>query len=279
MRCGRRGARRERLLAVERPCGARHKSTDGGDTWKQISGHGFPAAVGRVGLAISAAAPQRVYALVDGDAGGLYRSDDAGATWTMKTGDARIWQRDWYFGELTADPKNPDRVYAPNTIVLRSDDGGATFIPLKGDHTGDDFHSLWIDPGAPERQILASDQGAQVTLNGGATWSSWYNQPTAQIYRVNIDNRFPYWVYGAQQDSGAVSLPSRGAANDGINMTQFRELPAGGERANIAPDPDCSTTSSTVAAWTGWTCARSRHATSTRPCPNPTSTATPGPCR
>ena len=213
-----------------------YKSLDGGDTWKKIAG-GFPGAVGRVGLAISAAAPQRVYALVDGDAGGLYRSDDGGMGWTKKSSDARIWQRGWYFGQITADPKNPDRLYAMNTIVLRSDDGGANFIPLKGDQTGDDFHALWIDPQAPERQILASDQGAQVTLTGGTTWSSWFNQPTAQIYRVNTDNRFPYWVYGAQQDSGAVSLPSRGPANDGINMSQFREITAGGESDNIAPDP------------------------------------------
>ena len=215
-----------------------YKSSDGGDSWLRIAGHGFPDAVGRVGFAISAAAPQRVYAIVDGDAGGLYRSDDGGANWTHASSDARIWARCWYFCALTADPKNPEHVYVMNTIVLRSDDGGATFVPLKGDTTGDDFHVLWIDPADPQRQILGSDQGAQVTLNGGASWSSWHNQPTAQIYRVSTDKRVPYRIYGAQQDSGALSLPSRGAGNDGINMTQFHELTAGGESDNIAPDPD-----------------------------------------
>ena len=215
-----------------------YKSTDGGDSWQRIEGHGFPASVGRVGLAVSPSVPQRVYAIVDGEAGGLYRSDDAGANWTRKSSDERIWARCWYFCAATVDPRNAERVYVMNTIVLRSDDGGATFIPLKGDSTGDDFHALWIDPSAPERQILGSDQGAQVTLNGGATWSSWHNQPTAQIYRVNTDQRTPYHIYGAQQDSGALSLPSRSGGNDGINMTQFHELTAGGESDNIAPDPD-----------------------------------------
>ena len=215
-----------------------YKSTDGGDSWQRIEGHGFAAHVGRVGFALSAAAPRRVYAIVDGDEGGLYASDDAGASWTRKSADQRIWARCWYFCSITADPRNAERVYAMNTIVLRSDDGGATFLPLKGDPTGDDFHALWIDPNAPERQILGSDQGAQVTLNGGVTWSSWHNQPTAQIYHVSTDRRTPYWIYGAQQDSGALSLPSRGDGNDGINMTQFHELTVGGESDNIAPDPD-----------------------------------------
>ena len=214
-----------------------YKSTDGGEHWTPLRGHGFPTLVGRIGVAISDAAPQRVYAIVDGEQGGLYRSDDGGANWTRKSADVRIWQRGWYFGEIAADPKNADRVYAMNTIVLRSDDGGATFIPLKGDNTGDDFHALWIDPQAPERQILGIDQGAIVTLNGGITWSSWHNQPTAQIYHVSTDRRFPYWVYGSQQDSGAVSVPSRGDSRNGIGMTQFRELAAGGESDNIAPDP------------------------------------------
>ena len=215
-----------------------YKSTDGGDSWRRIEGHGFPAAVGRVGFAISAAAPQRVYAIVDGVDGGLYRSDDAGANWARRSADERIWARCWYFCAITADPKLPDRVYAMNTIVLRSDDGGSTFLPFKGDTTGDDFHALWIDPAAPERQILGSDQGAQVTLNGGATWSSWHNQPTAQIYRVSTDQRTPYRIYGAQQDSGALALPSRTGSYDGINMTHFRETAVGGESDNIAPDPD-----------------------------------------
>jgi photosystem II stability/assembly factor-like uncharacterized protein len=219
-----------------------YKSLDGGRTWHQITGRGFPGAPGRIGLATSPAKPQRVYALVDSaeeGQGGLYRSDNHGTSWTKATGDKRIWDRGWYFGEITADPKNADRVWTPNTIVLRSDDGGAHFIPLKGDPTGDDFHSLWVDPKNPDRQILGVDQGTLVTLNGGKTWSSWYNQPTGQFYHVSTDNRFPYRIYGAQQDSGAAAVPSRSdSPADGINMTNFHEVTAGGESDEIAPDPD-----------------------------------------
>ena len=214
------------------------KSSDGGSTWTQLRGNGFPEHVGRIGIAVAQNMPSRVYAIVDGDEGGLYRSDDAGAHWNKTSGDPRIWQRGWYFGRITVDPANADRVYAMNTIVLRSDDGGAKFIPLKGDETGDDFHELWIDPANPDRQILGVDQGAIVTMNGGRTWSSWHNQPTAQMYHVSTDNRFPYRVYGSQQDSGAVELPSAAVGNANISMEQFKETTAGGESGMIAPDPD-----------------------------------------
>ena len=191
-------------------------------------------------MAVSPAAPNRVYALVDAKVGGgMYRSDDDGATWAHTSVNAHIWERGWYFGELTVNPVNADQVWVCDTVVLRSDDGGATFIPVKGDPTGDDFHHLWIDPADPARRILGSDQGAQVTLNGGATWSSWFNQPTGQFYHVATDNNFPYRVYGAQQDSGAADIPSRGGSPwDGVNMTQFHESEAGGESDNLAPDPD-----------------------------------------
>ncbi len=152
--------------------------------------------------------------------------------------DSRIFGRGWYFCSLTVDPKDAERLYVMNTIVLRSEDGGKHFIALKGDPTGDDFHALWIDPTDSARQILGVDQGALITLDGGTTWSSWYNQPTAQIYHVSTDNRFPYWVYGAQQDSGAVALPSRTETVDGITMGQFHEITAGGESGMIEPDPD-----------------------------------------
>ncbi len=121
---------------------------------------------------------------------------------------------------------------------MRSDNGGATFIALKGDPTGDDFHDLWIDPQHGERQILATDQGTLVTMNGGRTWSSWHNQPTGQFYHVTTDNRFPYFVYGSQQDSGAAGVPSRTTNLDGVNVTAFHEIAPGGENDNIAPDPD-----------------------------------------
>jgi len=219
------------------PGGELYKSGDGGLSWAPLTGHGLPDAPGRIGLATARSAPGRLYALIDAKAGGLYRSDDAGASWVKVNGDPRIWARGWYFSGLTVNPRNADEIWVCDTIVLHSTDGGRTFLPLKGDPTGDDFHSLWIDPADPDRRILGSDQGAQVTLNGGATWSSWYNQPTGQFYHVATDNRFPYRVYGAQQDSGAADIPSRTDGWDGINLTEFHESAAGGESDNIAPDP------------------------------------------
>lgn len=214
-----------------------YKSSDGGQTWASLAGHGLPAAPGRIGIAVAASKPARVYALVDATDGGLYRSDDAGAHWELASSDARIWKRGWYFGGVTVDPSDPDIVYVCDTAMYRSADGGKTFVPVKGAPGGDDYHRLWIDPTDPKRQILGVDQGAVVTLDGGSTWSSWFNQPTAQFYHVVTDNRFPYWVYGAQQDSGAAGIPSRTDHIDGINLTQFRETTAGGESDNLAPDP------------------------------------------
>jgi photosystem II stability/assembly factor-like uncharacterized protein len=220
-----------------------YKSTDGGEHWtavgsQGVGGHGLPAKPGRIGLAVAPSQPRRVYAMVDAvDEGGLYRSDDGGATWTRASGDSRIWGRGWYFGGITVEPGNPDVVYACNTALYRSADGGKTFVPVKGAPGGDDYHQLWIDPRSPERRILGVDQGTVVSVDGGETWSSWYNQPTGQFYHVVTDNQFPYWVYGSQQDSGAAGVPSRTNTHDGINLTQFRETTAGGESDEIAPDP------------------------------------------
>jgi len=219
-----------------------YKSSDGGRTWVHLAGHGLPSAPGRIGLATSPAKPRRVYALIDSpeqSQGGLYRSDDAGASWRKMTGDKRIWNRGWYFGGITANPKNAQQLWVSDTIILRSDDGGAHFIPIKGDPTGDDFHTLWIDPKNPDRRISGVDQGTLVTVNGGKTWSSWYNQPTGQFYHVSTDNRFPYRIYGSQQDSGAAAVASRSDNMfDGISMNEFHEVTAGGEADEIAPDPD-----------------------------------------
>jgi len=219
-----------------------YKSVDGGRTWAHLTGHGLPESPARIGLATSPASPKRIYALIDSSEqgqGGLYRSDNSGVTWRKVTGDKRIWSRGWYFGGITANPKNADQLWVSNTIVLRSDDGGAQFIPLKGDPTGDDFHALWIDPTDPDRRISGVDQGTLVTLNGGKTWSSWFNQPTAQFYHVSTDNRFPYRIYGSQQDSGAAAVASRSDNQfDGITMNEFHEITAGGEADEIAPDPD-----------------------------------------
>jgi photosystem II stability/assembly factor-like uncharacterized protein len=213
------------------------KSTDGGDTWTQLT-NGLPKKVGRIGVAVARTKPQRVYAVVDSEGeGGIFRSDDAGATWTRTSSDARVWSRGWYFGEITVEPDNPDVVYSCNVNLFRSADGGKTFVPIKGAPGGDDYHTLWIDPQNPERRILGVDQGTLVSVNGGQTWSSWYNQPTAQFYRVITDNRFPYWVYGSQQDSGAAGVPSRTTTIDGITLSEFREVTAGGESDNLAPDP------------------------------------------
>jgi photosystem II stability/assembly factor-like uncharacterized protein len=210
------------------------KSTDGGDNWTELHVASKP---GRIGIAVAPSNPQRVYAIVDAEEGGMYRSDDSGATWTRVGSDTRIWSRGWYFGGITVEPKNADVVYSCNVNLYRSDDAGKTWAPVKGAPGGDDYHQLWIDPQHPERRILGVDQGTVVSINGGVTWSSWYNQPTGQFYHVITDNRFPYWVYGSQQDSGAAGVPSRTNTHDGITLTDFREITAGGESDNIAPDP------------------------------------------
>jgi photosystem II stability/assembly factor-like uncharacterized protein len=217
-----------------------YKSTDGGTTWNQ-STNGLPSdGVGHIGVAVAPSNANRVYAIVDAKDGGLFRSDDAGATWTRVSGENRIWGRGWYFGKVVVDPKNPDLVYVSNTAVYRSKDGGKTWgEPLKGSPGGDDYHQLWIYPEDGSRMILASDQGAVVTVDGLAehpTWSSWLNQPTAQIYHVSADVRFPYWVTGAQQDSGAVAVRTRGRFA-GITMRDWEPLCAGGESGYTATDP------------------------------------------
>jgi photosystem II stability/assembly factor-like uncharacterized protein len=213
-----------------------YKSTDGGASWTQLK-NGLPAHVGHVGISISPSNPKRVYAMVDASpqTGGVYRSDDAGATWTRTDGDERLWQRGWYFGGITVDPKNPDVVYAMNTSTYRSNDGGKSFVAIKGAPGGDDYHTLWIEPNDPSRMILGSDQGVVVSVDGAQTWSSWYNQPTAQMYHVAVDNHFPFLMYGAQQDSGATVVPSR-SKYAGINLWDFRPMDVGGESGSVAPD-------------------------------------------
>jgi len=223
----------------EGPGSGLYKSADAGATWTEFSGNGFPSNPGRIGVAISPANPKRVYAFVDTDnpkTGGIYRSDDSGATWTHTDGEPRVWGRGWYFAGITGDPKDPDTVYVMNTSAYRSTDGGKTFIPFKGAPGGDDNHTLWIAPDDPERMIMGSDQGVVISVDHGRTWSSWYNQPTGQFYHVITDNRFPYWVYGSQQDSGAMAVLSR-SIHSGISLMDTRPIDAGGESGTIAPDP------------------------------------------
>ena len=217
-----------------------YKSTDGGANWLQLSS-GLPTdGLGRIGVAVAPTNRSRVYAIVDSKEGGLFRSDDAGATFAKVSDDARVWGRGWYFGKIAVDPKNADLVYISNTGVYRSRDGGKTFgEPFKGSPGGDDYHQLWISPEDSNRMILGGDQGAVISvdgLNDHPTWSSWLNQPTAQVYRIAVDSAFPYWVTGAQQDSGAVRVRSRGRFA-GITMRDWEPLCAGGESGYTAPDP------------------------------------------
>ena len=211
-------------------------SHDGGVTWSAVRGGGFPAeGLGKIGLAVAPSDPKRVYAIVFAKAGGLYRSDDGGEQWTLVDKDQRLWGRGWYFCHVTVDPKNAGIVYVPNTSLYRSNDGGASFAAIKGSPDGDDLHQLWIDPTFADRMILGSDQGASVSLDAGRTWSSWFNQPTAQFYHVITDDVFPYRVFGAQQDSGAAMVPSR-SDHRGIEERDWRPLNAGGESGYLAPD-------------------------------------------
>src|SRR5439155_27192266 len=160
---------------------------------------------------------------------------DAGQTWMRTSSDARITSRNWYFGWITVDPKNADAIYAPNVALYRSTDGGRNFTVLKGAPGGDDYRVLWIDPTETRRMVLGSDQGTNVSLDGGASWSTWYNQPTAQMYHVITDNRFPYAVYGSQQDSGTAAVMSR-TDHLTIDARDWFSV-GGGESGYIAIDP------------------------------------------
>ncbi|MCG6989128.1 MAG: hypothetical protein LJF06_13245 [Gemmatimonadetes bacterium] len=245
------------------PGGGLYKSTDGGDTWKELT-RGLPSnGIGKSGIAVCPSEPSRVYAVIDdlelppgapkpsgppapyGEGatgqGGFFRSDDGGESWTRLSQDPLLWGRGWYFEHVVADPKNADIVYVSNVIVARSMDGGHTWEAIRGSPGGDDYHQAWISPDEPNTMIMSSDQGCIITQNARGkadeiTWSSWLNQPIAQIYHVSVDPRFPYWVTGAQQDSGAVAVRSRGKFAE-ISMRDWEPVGAGGESGCTQGDP------------------------------------------
>lgn len=215
------------------------KSTDGGTTWRQI-GAGLPTGeegLGRIGIGIAPSLPSRIYAIVGSprDMGGMYRSDDAGETWRRVQTDPRIWGRDGDFNEVKVDPTDPDIVYSANVVAWKSTDAGETFEAFRGAPGGDDYQRIWIDPTNPRVILLAADQGTVITVNGGESWSSWYNQPTAQFYHVSTDFSFPYRVCGGQQESGSACVPSRGRSGQ-ITFGDFE--PVGVEEYGyVAADP------------------------------------------
>jgi photosystem II stability/assembly factor-like uncharacterized protein len=214
------------------------KSTDGGTTWRKLT-NGLPTTqqgLGRIGFAIAPTDPNRIYATVESPGyGGVYRSDDAGESWKLLTNDNRYFGRSSDFAELKVDPVNADIVYSANVVTWKSVDGGKTWNAFRGAPGGDDYHRIWINPNNNNIILIASDQGAIITVNGGETFSSWYNQPTAQFYHVSTDNAFPYNVYGGQQESGSVGIASR--SNDG-QITFHEWHPVGAEEYGyVAADP------------------------------------------
>jgi len=223
------------LISGGEDCGI-FKSTDGGDSWTEITRKpGLPAGVlGKIGLAVSPAKEDRVWAIIDAEDGALFRSNDGGENWERLSEDRNLWARPWYYQHIYADPKDPETIWALNVQCWKSVDGGRTFFEVQVPHG--DNHDLWIDPHDPQRMIEGNDGGACVSFNGGASWSSIYNQPTAEMYHVTTDNQVPYRVYGAQQDNSTITVPSRSALA-GITQSDIYDV-GGGESGYIAVRPD-----------------------------------------
>ncbi|MHB8194497.1 MAG: WD40/YVTN/BNR-like repeat-containing protein [Vulcanimicrobiaceae bacterium] len=211
------------------------KSTDGGKTWRRLS-NGLPKQVGRIGVAVAPTNSRQLYALVDGRHHcGFYASSDGGAHWTQRNDEHRICGRGEDFAGLAVDPRQPETVYVANTSTYRSTDGGRHFVAIKGAPGGDDYHTIWINPHHPRTLLLGSDQGATLSIDGGATWSSWYNQPTAEMYHVDADHRFVYRLCGGQQESGSACVRSRG--NWGETTMRDWETAGAEEYGYVVPDP------------------------------------------
>ncbi len=215
-----------------------YKSTDSGETWERMK-EGLPEEMGKMAIAVSRSNPEKVYALIESDSNkegrGLYVSNNAGKSWSQVTSDPRLVQRAWYYIELFIDPNNENTIYVLSAPALRSNDGGRTWETLSGTHG--DFHDLWINPSNSNNFVISNDGGAAITFNKGRTWSTQSNMPTAQFYRINVDNQFPYRIYGGQQDSTSVSIASRELGGGGISASSWTAS-AGGESAFLAFDPD-----------------------------------------
>src|SRR5215510_9873734 len=215
-----------------------YKSTDSGETWEKLK-DGLPEELGKMSIAVSRSNPEKVYALIESDsdkeAGGLFVSTNAGKKWSRITNDHRLVQRAWYYIELFIDPKNENTIYVLSASAMRSEDAGKTWDTLSGTHG--DYHDLWINPNDPDNFIISNDGGSAITFNGGKSFSTQNNMPTAQFYRINVDNQFPYRIYGGQQDNTSVSIASRELGSGGIGTSSWT-YSAGGESAFLAFDPD-----------------------------------------
>ncbi len=215
-----------------------YKSTDSGETWEKMT-EGLPEEMGKMAIAVSRSNSEKVYALIESDSNsekrGLYVSNDAGKNWSQVTNDNRLVQRAWYYIELFVDPKNENTIYVLSAPALRSNDGGKTWENLGGTHG--DYHNLWINPDDSNNMVISNDGGAAISFNKGRIWSTQSNMPTAQFYRINVDNQFPYRIYGGQQDNTSVSIASRELSSGGISPASWTAS-AGGESAFLAFDPN-----------------------------------------